>query len=86
MDRGVEALQKVEGANKALKSGGGGGKQLDISICPVNLSIQKHCCIQEVVISGKKCGGSCPPFSYPSDGHVGVPHLSLMFAIIDFHS
>ena len=38
-----------------------GGKQLDISICPVNISMQRHCCRQEVVISGKKSGGLCPP-------------------------
>ena len=58
-----------------------GGKELDISNSPVNLSMQKHCCRHEVVISGKKkwggyapllkkCGGAAaplPPFSYPSD-------------------
>ena len=68
--RGVASIKKV------------GGKQLDISICPVNISMQRHCRRQEVVMSSlakkvgamppfSKSGGGgsrppCPPFSYPS--------------------
>ena len=56
----------------------GVGKQLDISICPINVSMQRHCCRQEVVISSKKkWKGYVPLLKKLAGSHLPLPSLFL---------